>query len=138
MTSKSDLVMTLLRKFVLKCLQLNISFKAQHVFGCQNSLTDSLSRLQFQRFYKLAQDADSIPSDAMFHFRDEIARLLDASISANTRAVYSQALKNFKDFRLMIKLPDKWNGTSQRPAIYRISFLQRLSSFNSFIVYSRY
>lgn len=62
MTSKSDLVMTLLRKFVLKCLQLNISFKAQHVFGCQNSLTDSLSRLQFQRFYKLAQDADSEPT----------------------------------------------------------------------------
>ena len=34
--------------------------------------------------------------------------MLDASISANTRAVYLPALKNFKDFRILTKLPDKW------------------------------
>lgn len=60
------------------------------------------------------QSADTIPSDAMVHFRDEIARLLDA----NTRAVYSQALKNFKDFRIMIELPDKWPVPSEHILLY--------------------
>lgn len=64
------------------------------------------------------QPADTIPSDAMVHFRDEIARLLDASISAKTRAVYLQALKNFKDFNILIKLPDKLPVPSENILLY--------------------
>ena len=49
MTSKSDKVMTLLRALPLKCLLLNIVAKAKHIPG-KYYITDSLSRLQFDKF----------------------------------------------------------------------------------------
>lgn len=100
MTPKSDLVIILLRKFVLKCLQLNISFKAQHVISCQNShfrtnfrnkkmnksdfVTFAISEI-LQGCFGRRPSAETIPNDALVHFRDKVARLLDANISANTK-----------------------------------------------------
>ncbi|XP_041346996.1 uncharacterized protein LOC121366736 [Gigantopelta aegis] len=59
MTSKSHNILTLLRIFVLRCLQLNILFKEVHIPGNVNILTDSLSRLQLDKFRQLAPQADS-------------------------------------------------------------------------------
>ncbi len=61
MTSKSELVMILLRNLTLKCLQMNIVIKAEHVSGIDNSITDALSRFQMERFRSLAPDANLEP-----------------------------------------------------------------------------
>ncbi|XP_052214344.1 uncharacterized protein LOC127833226 [Dreissena polymorpha] len=62
MTSKSDLIMVLLRNLTLKCLQMNIVVKAEHVPGVKNSITDALSRFQMQRFWTLVPNAHQSPS----------------------------------------------------------------------------
>lgn len=46
--------MFFVRKLVLVCLQRNIVFKANHIQGTYNTLADSLSRLQIQKFRLLA------------------------------------------------------------------------------------
>ena len=70
MTSKSDNVMTILRAFTLKCLQLNIAVKAQHVCGCFNKPADCLSRFKFQEFRELVPDADQCPTPVPGHLWD--------------------------------------------------------------------
>lgn len=60
MTSKSENVMILLRALTLKCLQLNVVAKAKHIPGKSN-ITDSLSRLQLDRFRSLAPLAEKRP-----------------------------------------------------------------------------
>ena len=47
----------LIRKLMVKCLQYNTRIFAQHVDGLDNGLSDSLSRLQFNRFFRLARKA---------------------------------------------------------------------------------
>ena len=49
-TSRDHCVMTLIRKLVLTCLQLNVSFTARHIAGRDNTLADKLSRLQVIEF----------------------------------------------------------------------------------------
>lgn len=61
MTSKSDKVMTLLRAITMCCLRLNIVIKAEHISGVKNVLTDSLSRLQIEKFRRLAPEAEEEP-----------------------------------------------------------------------------
>ena len=65
MTSKSEKAMILLRALTLLCLQLNVVAKAEHIPGKSN-ITDSLSRLQIDKFRMLAplaeKDPDTIPS----------------------------------------------------------------------------
>ena len=46
--------MCLIRRLVLHCLQSNVRVFALHVRGIHNNLSDSLSRLQFNRFWRLA------------------------------------------------------------------------------------
>lgn len=61
MTSKSDRVMVLVRALTLQCLKHNMVLKSTHISGKLNSLTDSLSRLQVQRFRGLAPHAEEQP-----------------------------------------------------------------------------
>ena len=67
MTSKSNRVMTVLRALTLRCLHLNVVVKARHISGCSNQICDALSRFQFQRFRKLAPDADPYPTPIPNH-----------------------------------------------------------------------
>jgi hypothetical protein len=66
-TSKDKRVMILVRKLVLRCLELNISFKAKHIPGKLNTLPDMISRFQVQAARRLAPWLDStsteIPAD---------------------------------------------------------------------------
>lgn len=55
---KSERVMALVRKLVLVCLEFNILLKAEHIQGVQNTIADSLSRCNFQKFRHLCPDAD--------------------------------------------------------------------------------
>lgn len=49
-TSKDTVLMRLVRRMVLHTLKHNILFKAVHIPGLHNSLADSLSRLQVEKF----------------------------------------------------------------------------------------
>ena len=60
-SSKSDKIMVLVRAFTLHCLKWNIMFKAEYVPGIDNTLADSLSRLQIERFRRLHPTADPEP-----------------------------------------------------------------------------
>ena len=57
-TSKCTHIMSLVRSLVLQCLSHNILFKASHVPGVKNSIADSLSRFQMERFRALSPEAD--------------------------------------------------------------------------------
>ena len=46
--------MIFVRQLLLVCLKNNILFKAKHISGFKNTLADALSRLQIERFRKLA------------------------------------------------------------------------------------
>ena len=51
---RDKFLMSFVRRLVFVCLQNNILFRARHVPGIKNDLADSLSRLQIQRFRRLA------------------------------------------------------------------------------------
>ena len=51
-------IMSLIRRLVVLCLKWNIWFRAKYVPGVNNEIADSLSRLQMDRFRRLAPDAD--------------------------------------------------------------------------------
>lgn len=57
-TAKCKRIMSLLRFLVLKCLHVNILFRAQHIPGQKNSISDALSRFQMARFRQLAPTAE--------------------------------------------------------------------------------
>lgn len=67
MTSKSDMVMVLLRNITLQCLRMNIAIKSLHLSGVRNVICDSLSRLQLQRFRQAAPEADAEPTPIPGH-----------------------------------------------------------------------
>ena len=59
---KNDRCLHLLRQFVLLCLKHNILFRAWHIQGKHNTLSDSLSRLQIKKFKSLAPDVEELPT----------------------------------------------------------------------------
>lgn len=61
MSSKSDRVMVLVRTLTLECLRNGIIVRAKHISGKKNILTDCLSRLQVDKFRRLAPDAEPEP-----------------------------------------------------------------------------
>ena len=61
-TSTESNVMYLIRKLVLLTLQYNILFRAEHLPGKTNVLSDSLSRLQITKFKTLKPDAVEHPT----------------------------------------------------------------------------
>jgi hypothetical protein len=60
-SSRSPRVMSLVRKLVFACLKFNILIEAEHIPGNLNSLADSLSRCDFQKFRKLCPTAKDTP-----------------------------------------------------------------------------
>ncbi|KAM8939578.1 uncharacterized protein RCH25_053265 [Pelodytes ibericus] len=58
LSAASAPVVRLLRRFVLLCMELNISFRAKHVPGHLNVIADALSRFQWERFRAEAPGAD--------------------------------------------------------------------------------
>ena len=61
-SSKEPLVMVLVRKLVLLCLQLNIVLSVGHIYGTSNINADLLSRLQVDRFRSLYPSANARPT----------------------------------------------------------------------------
>ena len=61
-SSKCPRIMNLVRFFVLKCLNNNVSFRARHIPGVKNDIADALSRSQMTRFRALAPQAANLGS----------------------------------------------------------------------------
>ena len=63
-------IMKLMRRLVIVAATCNFHFMSVHLPGKSNSISDALSRLDFQRFRHLAPDAAqepcSIPTNIMF------------------------------------------------------------------------
>ena len=59
-TSKSAEVMVWVRAMTLKCLQLILTVRAEHISGYYNGIAYSISHLQFARFQELAPEAEQI------------------------------------------------------------------------------
>lgn len=72
-SSKSQRVMSLVRPLVLLCMKNNIQIKTRHIPGYQNSIADSISRFQWERFRSLAPQADTTPA----RLPPELLSLLD-------------------------------------------------------------
>lgn len=72
-SSKSQRVMSLVRPLVLLCMKNNIQIKTRHIPGYQNSIADSISRFQWERFRSLAPQADKTPA----RLPPELLSLLD-------------------------------------------------------------
>ena len=60
-TSKNNQIMFLLRKLILQCLKLNISFSCSWLAGRSNIVADALSRFQMTSFRRFAKWADPEP-----------------------------------------------------------------------------
>ena len=59
--SKEPYIMKLMRKLVMCAAHGNFAIYSEHVAGKLNSIADSLSRFQLQRFHQLAPNADPEP-----------------------------------------------------------------------------
>lgn len=66
-SSKSCHVMVLVRKLVMLTLKHNILIKGVHIKGSLNSICDSLSRCNWQRFRELAPMAEKEPTPIPSH-----------------------------------------------------------------------
>lgn len=73
-TSKSKRVMSLMRPFILYTLRNNVIFKAKHIFSKYNSIADSISRQQWDRFRNLAPRAQLNPQEIPVSFRQMICK----------------------------------------------------------------
>ncbi|XP_070572205.1 uncharacterized protein [Ptychodera flava] len=69
--SKSPIIMKLMRRLVILAATHHFMFHAEHIPGKLNTIADSLSRFQMQRFWDEAPHADpapcQVPSEVMFH-----------------------------------------------------------------------
>ena len=61
-TSPDNNLMELVRHLVLTCLKNNIVFRAKHIPGVQNKISDAISRWQMDKFRQLAPHADKDPT----------------------------------------------------------------------------
>ncbi|KAM4748731.1 LOW QUALITY PROTEIN: uncharacterized protein WCC33_006112 [Rhinophrynus dorsalis] len=69
LTASSPPVLRLLRCLVLRCLGLNLSFRARHVPGVRNVAADALSRLQMESFrvaWPAAKEVGSVCPDDLW------------------------------------------------------------------------
>ena len=67
MSSKSVVVMKLIRYLTLLCLKFNIVVKSSHIEGKRNQICDALSRFQWTKFRLLAPKADKSPREVPSH-----------------------------------------------------------------------
>jgi hypothetical protein len=69
-TAKDRNIMKLLRRFIVHCLKSKILFRARHVPGIDNVLSDKWSRLQIAELHRLVPQMDQFPVEvppAMFN-----------------------------------------------------------------------
>ena len=84
--------MVLMRELVLLSLKFNIQFKAVHVKGCMNQLSDAISRLQWDRFKQLAPSVPLSWSPSEDHVINFLVFLASRNLTHSTAKVHLSAL----------------------------------------------
>ena len=74
-SSKSKMVMSLVRPLVLICMQYNLFFRAVYIPTKLNIIADSISRKQWDRFRQAAPRADHFPLPIPSAFTNLISSL---------------------------------------------------------------
>ena len=92
--------MSLLRSIVYCSLSQNAQLKAKHISSINNTIVDALSRRQVYRFKKVAPDSGVIllcnTSSVLEYVVLEANKLIEASLSRNTRLTYENRIVHFK------------------------------------------
>ena len=118
--------MQLVRPFVLQIMMhtctCNMQFKACHIQGKFNCKADAISRKQFKTFKQLEPDADHQPMTIPIFFRtddlgNEVGRLIESSITENTREAYINGLNCFDQIRESYGLEVVWQPLLSHVAI---------------------
>ena len=101
---KSNCIIDLVRAITILTLKHNFSFTARHIAGLDNSIADSLSHFQMDRFCHLAPNASPSPASSLHQrhqFNSFCLFLLDASLAPATKHSYSVGQNHFISFCLM-------------------------------------
>ena len=80
---------------------INAMLQAKHLPGVSNSIADSLSRLQIQRFRLLAPEVDIV------------AYYKGMALTDSKKRVYNQGAKAFQNFCYQYNLPTSFQDTTQ-------------------------
>ena len=97
--------MELVRAITSLTLVHNFTFTAKHILGLDNSIGDSLSRFQIDRFHSLAPNASStpctIPSISNGNLTASVYHYFGASLVSNTHRAYGVGQHHFITFCLL-------------------------------------
>jgi hypothetical protein len=105
-TSKSKRIMSLVRPIVLYTMRYGIQFKTKHIEGTNNQIAFPFSgRFCSGRGGRTRGNTKPVYQVDIKH---EIDRLIDNSISINTRRMYQMSLDTFVNFRESMSLCDMW------------------------------
>ena len=111
-----------------------MQFKTCHIQGKFNCKADAISRKQFKAFTQLEPDADHQPMVIPIFFRtvdlgNEVGRLIESSITENTREVNRNGLNCFDPFR------ELWSRSRLATTLISCSNLYFLSFIEQEIAY---
>ena len=108
-TSRDPLIMHLVRSIFFSAATNNYTVLVTHIVGTNNSIADSLSRLQISRFRRLAQTADFEPtpvsrvsSNPLEH---RLAFLQSQAIADSTRRSYQAGIRRYSTFCASMNWP---------------------------------
>ena len=136
--SKSNCIIDLVRAITILTLKHNFSFTARHIAGLDNSIADSLSHFQMDRFCHLAPNASPSPASSLHQrhqFNSFCLFLLGASLAPATKHSYSVGQNHFISFCLMQGLispstprpsPHFWNYSHLAKTVYPLSLTLHL------------
>ena len=115
-TSKFKRVMFLLRPFIMKCMLNVILFKAVYKPTKSNSIVDSISRKQWQRFQQVAPQAQTRPLIAPDDFQHLIYRLkYPCSFRHQSPKIHKRRTRTKQVYRLITSLVIVHSTTSGLP-----------------------
>ena len=100
--------MILVRELILLSFHYNFYFKATHIEGIKNNISDALSRFQNLKFRELApwggSDSTGNPCTFASTLEQDLNQYLMASLSLNSKRTYSSGEKCFLQFCGHLKL----------------------------------
>lgn len=127
-TSKSNEVMSLVRKLVLYTLKFNITFKAEYIYTKYNAIADShfsLSVATFSGFGSICRpNTNTTTPRDLAVLTEETNRHLRASMAESTWQTYKTASDSFNRFRYLYGLPLSWPA----PLEHIIQFIASMSA----------
>ena len=95
-SSKHPRIMSLLCTLFLTAAKNNFTISLKHLPGEANKIADALSRKQFTRFFRVAPQAQQLPTPT--HGNAQLQDLMSLALASSTQATYSSGVKHFLNF----------------------------------------